>query len=295
MAGNPGVSLFAITRLQMDHPPTSGLALALGSSFLGYHAHAGFLNGLAAGGIVPEKISGTSAGAIAGSLFSAGLRGEALEKAALDPALRWSFLDAGMFHRLPGLITGWWSTGLLSGNRAIRHLRSLLGDRDLSALTAPSMEIAVTDADHHRPVVLKAGPLVELVVASCAVPGLIAVQRVSGVRYIDGGVACEVPFEHWLDDPAVETILIHRIHRQRKKAGPSRDSFHRAIGSVRRTVSGEIHRHRSELARLRGKRLVEIETITPLPGLFGSRKTRACYDLGYQSGMETARLFLNVT
>lgn len=271
----------------MDTPPTPGLAVALGSSFLGYYTHAGFLNGLAAAGVIPERLSGASAGAISGSLFAAGLRGSALENAALDPALRWSFFDWGAVHRLPGVATGLGASGLLSGNGAVRHLRSLLGDIDLSSLQAPSMEIAVTDAANHRPEILRSGPLAELIVASCAVPGLIRIQSVGSARYIDGGVACEIPFEQWLDDDTVETILIHRIVRGTPGVKTRHTLFH-AIGSVHRTVCGEFHRHRTSLAGLKGKRLIEIETATPAPALLSSRHSRECYQLGHGSGSRAA-------
>ncbi len=272
----------------MEATPTSGLAVALGSSFLGYYAHAGFLNGLADAGVIPGKISGASAGAISGSLFAAGLRGAALEKAALDPALRWSFFDWGALHRLPGMATGLGSSGLLSGNGAVRHLRRLLGNIDLSSLVDPTMEIAVTDAANHRPEILRSGPLAELIVASCAVPGLIRIQSVGSARYIDGGVACEIPFEQWLDDKTVDTILIHRIVRGNTPGVRTRHTFFHAIGSVHRTVCSEFHRHRSTLARATGKRLIEIETVTPVPALLSARRSRECYDLGHGSGTKAA-------
>jgi NTE family protein len=271
----------------MEVTPSPGLAVALGSSFLGYYAHAGFLNGLAAAGVIPERISGASAGAISGSLFSAGLRGATLERAVLDPALRWSFFDWGALHRFPGVATGLGASGLLSGNGAIRHLRSLLGDIDLSSFASPSMEIAVTDAANHRPDILRSGPLAELIVASCAVPGLIRIQSVGPARYIDGGVACEIPFEQWLDNDSVETILIHRIVRGVPGIQARQTLFH-AIGSVHRTVCGEFHRHRSGLAKMKGKRLIEIETATPAPALLSSRHSRECYNLGHASGTSAA-------
>lgn len=275
----------------MEPTPTSGLAVALGSSFLGYYAHAGFLNGLAAAGIIPERISGASAGAIAGSLFAAGFRGTDLENAALDPALRWSFFDWGALHRLPGVASGLGGSGLLSGTRAVRHFRSLVGDTDLSSLHRPTMEIAVTDAANHRPEILRAGPLPELIVASCAVPGLIRIQSVGTGHYIDGGVACEIPFEQWLDEPTVETILIHRIQRGNPGVKTRQTLFH-AIGSIHRTVCGEFHRHRRGLAHAKGKRLIEIQTTTPIPALLSTRNSRACHDLGFASGMKAAAEFV---
>jgi predicted acylesterase/phospholipase RssA len=269
----------------MEQKVTPGLAVALGSSLLGYYAHAGFLNGLAAAGLHPARLSGASAGALAGALHASGLRGDDLKAAALDPALRWSFFDWGSFVRLPGVLMVLWASGVFSGKGAVKRLQRLFDGADLASLDGPALEIAVTDADSHRTRILKEGPLAELVVASCAVPGLIGIQRVGDRRYIDGGVACEAPFEHWLDDPAVDTIVVHRI-RHEVNSGPamSWETIATSIGAAHHTVCNELHHHRRELARLKGKRLIEIETLTPMPGLLSKRRALPCYERGFESG-----------
>jgi predicted acylesterase/phospholipase RssA len=272
-------------RHTMPKKVTPGLAVALGSSFLGYYAHAGFLNGLAAAGLHPERIAGASAGAIAGALHASGLRGEALKAAALDPGLRWSFFDWGAFFRLPGVLMVLWSSGVLSGKGAVKRLHRLLDGADLASFDSPGLEIAVTDAEHHRTEILREGPLAELVVASCAVPGLLRIQQVGARRYLDGGIACEAPFEQWLDDPAIEVIVVHRI-RHEANSGPTVgwETVASSIGSAHQAICHELHRHRVELARGKGKRLVEIETVTPAPGMFRQRKALPCYQRGFASG-----------
>lgn len=269
----------------MEPKVTPGLAVALGSSLLGYYAHAGFLNGLAAAGLHPARLAGASAGALAGALHASGLRGEALKTAALDPALRWSFFDWGSFGRLPGVLMVLWASGVFSGKGAVKKLHRMFDGADLGSLAAPSLEIAVTDALGHRTELLRNGPLAELVVASCAVPGLIGIQRVGDKRYIDGGVACEAPFEQWLDDPEIDTIVVHRI-RHEENSGPavSWETIATSIGAAHHTVCNELHRHRRELARMKGKRLIEIETATPVPGLFTNRRAPLCYERGFESG-----------
>lgn len=274
----------------MEQEVTPGLAVALGSSLLGYYAHAGFLNGLAAAGIHPEKISGASAGALAGSLYASGLRADALKEAVLDAGLRWSFFDWACFLRMPGVLMVLWSSGLFSGKGAIKRLRGLLNGVDLAALKSPSMEIAVTDAISHLPEILKSGPVAELIVASCAVPGLFNIQRIGERRYIDGGVACEVPFEQWLDDPAIHTIIVHRVLHEHNSGPTVRwETITTSIGSAHQTVCNELHRHRRELARLKGKRLVEIATLTPAPGVISQKRAPVCYERGFESG-RAARL-----
>jgi predicted acylesterase/phospholipase RssA len=267
-------------------PVTPGLAVALGSSLLGYYAHAGFLNGLAAAGLHPAKIAGSSAGALSGSLYAAGLRGEALKEAVLDPALRWSFFDWGSVFRLPGVLSLFWASGVFSGKHTVKRLERLVDGIDLSALRAPTMEIAVTDALSHRPVILREGPLAQLIVASCAVPGLLTIQRVGDKCYMDGGVACEIPFEQWLDDPEVDTIIVHRIRHEDENRSPKvyRERFAPSIAAVHKTVCNELHRHRSALARAKGKKLIEVDTLTPLPSLLTQGRAPLCYERGFKSG-----------
>jgi NTE family protein len=65
-----------------------GVALALGSAFLGMYAHAGFLCGLNQAGVFPGHIAGASAGAMAGGFYAAGLRDSELEAAILCGKLK---------------------------------------------------------------------------------------------------------------------------------------------------------------------------------------------------------------
>ena len=269
----------------MPQEPTPGLAVALGSSLLGYYAHSGFLNGLATVGLHPEKVSGASAGAIAGAFYASGLRGDALRDRALNSSLRWSFADWGAFVRLPGVLSALWASGIFSGRRAVRHIDALFEEDDLSELKSPTLEIAVTDADRYRTQICRSGKLAELIVASCAVPGLFTIQKVGGRRYIDGGVACEAPFEQWLDDSSIETIVVHRI-RHEEGTGPavSWETIATSIGAAHSTVCEELHNRRRELAKLKGKRLIEVDTSTPVPGLFSQKRAPLCYNRGYDSG-----------
>ncbi|MDB6078922.1 MAG: hypothetical protein JWO82_2669, partial [Akkermansiaceae bacterium] len=57
-----------------------------------------------------------------------------------------------------------------------------------------------------------------------------------------------------------------------------------AVGIAHQTVCGELHRHRVELARMKGKRLIEIDTTTPFPGLFSQKLAPICHQRGYESG-----------
>ncbi len=268
------------------HARPSRTAVVLGSSFLGVYAHAGFLNGLVEAGLSPARISGASAGALAGALYASGLRGDDLRREAICHHLRLSFADPGALWRLPGVLTSFWSSGVFNGKRTVAHLRRLLGDLDLADL---DLEIAVTNVLTSRCEILHSGPLAELVMASCAVPGLFTIQDVGDQRYLDGGIAAELPFEHLIDDPGIDTILIHRI-RHEKGTGPAVkwETVATVIGVAHHTACNEIHRLRVELCRQHGKRLIEKETVTPYPSVLTSRLAPLCYDRGLDSGRHAA-------
>ncbi len=262
----------------------------LGSSFLGVYAHAGFLNGMEEAGLVPARIAGASAGALAGALFASGLRGDALQVAALDRKLRRSFLDAGVLLRLPGLLCGLGPTGLFSGKKTVARLQATLQDIDLLE-TRPRLDIAVTEVHTSLPEIRSEGPLAPLVMASCAVPLLFTVQVVGGKSYLDGGIAGDLPFEHLLEDERIDTLILHRIrHENGSTPGLFRSAAGLAIGVTRRTVCDEVHRLRLDLARTRGKTVVEMETVTPFPGLFRHRLAPCCYERGLATGRSLARL-----
>ena len=48
-------------------------ALCLNSAFFGFYAHAGFVQGLSEIGYRPDTITGSSAGALVGALYAAGM------------------------------------------------------------------------------------------------------------------------------------------------------------------------------------------------------------------------------
>lgn len=250
------------------------------------YAHAGFLNGIDQAGFRPVRLAGASAGALAGSLYAFGLRGDDLRDAALDPKLRRSFLDAGGLLRLPGLITSLWASGLFSGRRTVAHLRRIFGDIDIAGLEVP-LDIAVTDATTSQLEIRRHGPLAEYAMASCAVPVLFEIQSVEGRTYLDGGIAGEFPFEHLLDDPSFDTLILHRIRHERKQP-PS--MFRKTPGHPMRvtwrTISRDVHRLRVQRALSAGKRLIEIETRTPFPGLFTHKLSADCYARGFETGAD---------
>ncbi|MBB5353652.1 putative acylesterase/phospholipase RssA [Haloferula luteola] len=260
-------------------------AVVLGSSLLGVYAHAGFLNGLIDRGFHPARLSGASAGALAGALYACGLRGDDLRHAALDPKMRWSYFDLGFLWRMPGVGSVLWANGIFHGKGKVRHLRKLLGDAQLDGL---KLDIAVTDIESQETVIRHSGPLPELVMASCAVPGLFTIQNVGNHRYLDGGIAAEYPFEHLLDRDDIDTILIHRIqHIENSSPVVNWETVAKSVGCTHHTACKALHAHRLRIAADRGKRVVEVTTTTPFPSIFNNRHAVPCYEAGHATALQS--------
>ncbi|GAA5480927.1 hypothetical protein Hsar01_00132 [Haloferula sargassicola] len=265
-------------------PVPTRTAVVLGSSLLGVYAHAGFLNGLGQRGFEPARLAGASAGALAGALHACGLRGDDLKHAALDPKMRWSYFDPGFIWRMPGVGTVLWANGIFHGKGKVRHLRRLLGD---VRLDDRQLDIAVTDVETNEIVIRTTGPLPELVMASCAVPGLFTIQDVDGHRYLDGGIAAEYPFEHLINRDDIDTILIHRIqHVENSSPVVNWETVAKAVGCTHHTACKALHEHRLRLAAERGKQVVELVSTTPFPSIFSNRRAPACYEAGLQTALD---------
>jgi len=152
--------------------------LVLSAGFFGFFAHAGVLKALEERGIAPRRVVGSSAGAIAGGLWAAGLTSDDLAR-ELAALRREHFWD-------PGLPLG----GVLRGEKFLALLRELLGPTGVAQVEhAPRAFAAVAhDVLAHRTRILDRGPLAEAIRASAALPGLFRPIRVEGRLLVDAGV-----------------------------------------------------------------------------------------------------------
>ena len=261
----------------------SGVALALGSSFLGVYAHGGFLRGLNESGIFPGHVAGSSAGALAGGFYAAGLRGDALEAEVLSPVLKRKYPDWKIPVRTLPQIFGK-LTGMMGGEKVVAHLREVLPVADISKTPGVKLSLSVTDYRRKEALFLTEGGLAEAMMASCAVPLLFSGQMVGGREYYDGGVMHELPIEPFVSDPEIHTIIVHKISHERRAAGkwlavkdPIVNGYHMlndALFELRRTE-----------AERNGKRVVVMETRSKHPGLFQSKAEKKGF---YDQGLRTA-------
>jgi len=260
-----------------------GIALSLGSAFLGYDTHAGFLSGINQCGIFPGKTSGASAGALAAALYASGIRDTELQKFLLNPRFKQAFLDPGFLYRwFPMLVLGQ-PTGLLSGKNMVRFLKKNLPVQKIEDCPNTELSISVSNLRDQEHPVLTTGPLANSIMASCSVPLLFSEQEINGVRYFDGGILQEAPIKHFLDDPKIHTIIVHRVNYP----GPKKRRFffiHDVFTASHNTLTASILSFQKREAKMRRKKLIFLETTHAHPGLFPGRTRREEF---FQSGLET--------
>jgi NTE family protein len=148
--------------------------LGLSSGFFGFFAHAGVVSVLEEEGLRPARVVGSSAGALVGALWAAGVPAARIREELLL-LRREHFWDP-----FPGL-------GLLRGRLFRQRLDAMLPVGTFEECPTP-LALSAFDVLGWRTAVLRRGPLAPAVHASCAAPVLFQPVRIGARLYSDGGV-----------------------------------------------------------------------------------------------------------
>jgi len=244
----------------------SGLALTLASSELGFNVHAGFLEALTEEmGIRPEQIGAASSGSYVGGLYAAGIAPKEIHGILSQRAMARSFLEwlgplrgMGLLFNLPG------HTGLIKGDKAEAYLRRHLGEMRIEECTAAKLSLAVTNLSKGRPEIVKSGPLVDFILASCSVPLVFRGKSINESLYCDGAVSDSSPFHHFLKDPDVHTVLVHEVrHDSRDQPHDKPLTISAVFGRSHQIISDRILDLCLENAALMGKRVLLLTSKVP--------------------------------
>jgi len=244
----------------------TGFALTLASSELGFNVHAGFLDALTEGmGIRPEHIGAVSSGSYVGGLYAAGIAPKTIHDIISHRDMAMSFLEwkiplrgVSLLVNLPG------QTGLIKGDRATAYLRKHLGDIRIEECKFAKLSLAVTNLTKGRLEIIRSGPLVNFILASCSVPLVFRGRSINGSLYCDGAVSDSSPFHHFIDDPDVNTILIHEVrHDFRSKEHTNPLTISGVFARSHQIISDRILDLCMEKAALVGKRVLLLTSIVP--------------------------------
>lgn len=162
------------------------VGLALGSGADRGYAHIGVLKTLLKNNILLDYVSGTSIGAIIAAYYALTLDIAKMEKIALDigPATLASLIDINN----PFI-------SALKGEKIRDFLqKNLFGEKTFSETKIP-LRIGATVLEDGSCFVFKEGKIIDAVMASYAIPGLLPPVMIDSKHLIDGGLTSAVPTE----------------------------------------------------------------------------------------------------
>jgi len=222
------------------------VALVLGGGGVLGASQVGMLRALDDAAITPDLVLGTSVGAINGAALSAG-HGRV---GALDDLSRiWEGMAHGdvfsgsLLSRTVRVVRT--RTHLHSSEPLRRRLEDTFGDQRIEDLPMPFQCVAAS-IEHAREHWFTDGPVVDAVLASCAVPGLLQPVQIDGEHFLDGGLVASVPVERAIQLGA-RTVFVLHVGRFNAPLQPPRRPWEVAV------VAFEIarrHRYETTMASL---------------------------------------------
>jgi NTE family protein len=174
------------------------------------------LEALSDRGIRPARIAGSSAGALVGAMYAAGL--EPAEVAAeLLSVRRADFWDPGWPLTARGF-------GLLAGEKLAARLARALPVHGFAECRVP-LSLGVYGLCDGRTRHLSDGALVPAVRASCAVPYLFQPVELGGRCYWDGGFGEKTPLAPFIKVGDVDAVVVSYLPPRGAEAAPKRGAL----------------------------------------------------------------------
>ena len=243
--------------------PTIGLALGAGSA-RGL-AHIGVLKALQEEGIAVDYIAGTSAGAIIGGFYAAGLDLHMLERLATH--IEWDDLTDITLPR----------RGLIAGNKMKEFFQLLTKRKKFADLEIPFAAVA-TDVEKGENVVIDSGAVAEGLRASMSVPGVFVPYELEGRLLVDGALLNRVPTAEVRNLGADIVIGV--------EVSP-KDSQAREVNNIFDVIMNSIDIMQQELAHSKrtGADLLLVPDVEGI-GATELERSQECINLGYQAVQE---------
>ena len=160
--------------------PKAVMALALGGGAAKGFAHIGVIKVLKQNHIPIDIITGTSAGAVVGSLYASGMSPDRLE------------LEAEILGKTDLLDLTFSTSGFVRGQKLQDYINRKVGNRPLEKLPIPFSAVA-TDMDNGKMVAFRSGNTGQAVRASVSIPNVFQPTLIGGRTYVDGGLVAPVP------------------------------------------------------------------------------------------------------
>lgn len=163
-------------------PPPPKIALALGGGAARGFAHIGVIKVLEGHGLKPDIVVGTSAGSVAGALYTSGHSGFDLQQIAFDLD-RATVADWTLFGK-----------GLIKGDALRQFINHAVANKTIQQLR-PRFACLATNLKTGESVLFERGEVGLAVQASSAVPGVFRPAVIGNQEYVDGGLVSVVPIK----------------------------------------------------------------------------------------------------
>ncbi len=189
------------------------IGLALGGGAARGLAHIGVLEVLEREGIHIDYLAGTSAGAMIGALYAAGISPAFLKEYVLD-------FDSAHRRKLVDLTLP--KSGFLQGDKIIEEMKRVMGgEKTFDQLNIPFACVAC-DIIRGEEVIFNSGPVSRAVHASIAIPVVFNAVESDGRYLVDGGLLNQVPADVVRAMGAEFVIAVNVVPRYiRRSAGKS--------------------------------------------------------------------------
>ena len=187
------------------------VSLVLGSGGARGLAHIGVIHVLEERGYDIHSVSGSSVGALVGGVYAAGKLAEYEE---------W-VRKLTKFDMVNLMDIAWVGGGLVKGEKIMRRMRDLVGERQIEDLPIPFTAVA-TELQSGREVWLNEGSLFDAIRSSCSLPLFFTPTRYREKMLVDGGVVNPVPIAPVFDDHTDITIAVNLGGKPSHLSAPNR-------------------------------------------------------------------------
>ncbi|MCX2720744.1 patatin-like phospholipase family protein [Lentiprolixibacter aurantiacus] len=230
-------------------------------------AHLGALQVFREWGLKPEIIAGTSAGAIIGALYAAGM----------EPEDIFEFIRSTEIFSLKKYAVS--KPGFVDTEKFYNRFCECFASDNFSSLSIPVL-VTATNLLSGSPVVFSEGELVRPILASAAFPGVFTPVRIGDAYYIDGGVLNNFPVD--LVSGKCEKLIGIYVNPFEQKGY---QDFKHSLSILERAY--QIRASRDSLSKF------EFCTVVISPqglkrfGTFDLNNLETIYQLGYESALRT--------
>lgn len=160
--------------------PQAVIGLALGGGASKGFAHIGVIKVLEENHIPVKIVTGTSAGAVVGSLYASGMNASRMQHEA-ESLQRADLVDLTLS-----------TSGFIRGEKLQNYINRQTGNRPMQNFPLRFAAVA-TEFDTGRNVVFNRGNAGQAVRASASIPNVFQPATIGGKRYVDGGLTAPVP------------------------------------------------------------------------------------------------------